>query len=221
MRNLGLEPIAEEPCLFVGHGVIILVYVDDILLFYLPHNHRKADDIAQSLQKQYELRYEGNGESFLGVKINRDRTRRTVHLSSTDYIRKIISRFHMDERMAPTPLTKALSPYGGVATAKDIHHYQQKVGCINYAAIATRPDIAKVASHLASFMLNPGPEHFLAVDRVLAYLNYTQHVGIQYNGDAEPAECFTTSSDAAFGDNPDRRSSEGYLAMLYRGPIDW
>ena len=221
LRNLGLEPIAEEPCLFVGYGIIILVYVDDILLFYLPHNHRKADDIAQSLQKQYELRYEGNGESFLGVKINRDRTRRTVHLSSTDYIRKIISRFHMDERMAPTPLTKALSPYGGVATAKDIHHYQQKVGCINYAAIATRPDIAKVASHLASFMLNPGPEHFLAVDRVLAYLNYTQHVGIQYNGDAEPAECFTTSSDAAFGDNPDRRSSEGYLAMLYGGPIDW
>src|SRR5699024_8578509 len=82
LRKLGLEPIAEEPCLFVGHGVIILVYVDDILLFYLPHNHRKADDIAQSLQKRYELRYEGNGESFLGVKINRDRTKRTVHLSS-------------------------------------------------------------------------------------------------------------------------------------------
>src|SRR5699024_2064360 len=177
-----------------------------------PHNHRKADDIAQSLQKRYELRYEGNGESFLGVKINRDRTKRTVHLSSTDYIRKIISRFHMDERTAPTPLTKALSPYSGVATAKDIHHYQQKVGCINYAGIATRPDIAKVASHLASFMLNPGPEQCLAVNGVLAYLHYTQHVGIQYSGDAELAECFTTSSDAAFGDNPDRRSSEGSLA---------
>lgn len=105
--------------------------------------------------------------------------------------------------MAPTPLTKALSPYGGVATAKDIHHYQQKVGCINYAAIATHPDITKVASYLASFMLKPGLEHFLAINHVLAYLNYTQHVGIQYNGDAEPAECFMMSSDAAFGDNPD------------------
>ena len=219
--KLGLEPIAEEPCLFIGHGVIILIYVDDILLFYLPHNHRKADDIAQSLQKQYELHYEGNGESFLRVKINCDCMRQTVHLSSTDYICKIISHFYMDECMALTPLTKALSLYSSVATAKNIHHYQQKVGCINYAAIATHPDIAKVASHLASFMLNPGLEHFLAIDCILAYLNYTQHVGIQYNSDAEPAECFTTSSNTAFGNNPDQQSSEGYLAMLYRGPIDW
>lgn len=72
LQKLGLKPITEEPCLFIGHGVIILVYVDDILLFYLPYNHRKADDIAQSLQKQYELCYEGNGKSFLRVKINYD-----------------------------------------------------------------------------------------------------------------------------------------------------
>lgn len=159
------------------------------------------------------------------MKVNRDRAHRIVHLNSTDYIRKIIARFHMEERTAPTPVVKELTPYDGVASAKEIHHYQQKVGCVNYAAIATRPDVAKISSHLASFMLsfmlNPGPEHFIAIDRVLAYLNYTQHVGIQYCGFAKPAECFTTSSDAAYGDNPDPKSSEGYLATLYGGPIDW
>ena len=43
----------------------------------------------------------------------------------------------MKEYTAPTPATKELSLSNGVTSAKEIHHYQQKVGCINYAAIAT------------------------------------------------------------------------------------
>lgn len=111
----------------------------------------------------------------------------------------------------------------GRHTSKEIHHYQQKIGSINYAAIATRPDVAKVASHLASFTTNPGPEHLDAANRMLAYLNYTQKVGIKYSASAtsELSECFAIASDAAYGDHPDRYSSEGYLATLYGGPIDW
>lgn len=221
MWKLGLEPINEEPCLFIGCGIIVLVYVDDILIIYPHHKHHEAAAIAQALEEHYELHYEGQDEGFLGVKINWDKQRQIIHLSNTDYIQKVISCFHMEEHIAPTLATKELDPYNGVASAKEIHHYQQKVGCINYAAIATRPDVAKIASHLATFMLNPGPNHFVAVDCVLAYLNYTQHVGIQYCGSAPPAECFTTSSDAVFGDNTDCQSSEGYLATLYGGPVDW
>ncbi|KOS36072.1 hypothetical protein ACN38_g13245 [Penicillium nordicum] len=29
------------------------------------------------------------------------------------------------------------------------------------------------------------------------------------------------ASDALFGDNKDRKSSEGYICKLYGGPIDW
>ena len=64
LRQLGLEPINEEPCLFTGHGVIILVYVDDILLVYHPDRLKEAEGIAASLQKHYELRYEGEGDAF-------------------------------------------------------------------------------------------------------------------------------------------------------------
>lgn len=41
MRKLGLEPVNEEPCLFIGHGVIVLVYVEDIFIFYLPNLRTK------------------------------------------------------------------------------------------------------------------------------------------------------------------------------------
>lgn len=225
LRQIGLEPVNEEPCLFTGNGVILLVYVDDLLFVYHPDKTQEAEQIASALQARYELRYEGEGDVFLGIKILRDRANEVIHLSSTDYIRKIISRFHMEDKHAPTPATKTLQPYDGTANPKEIHHYQQKVGSINYAAIATRPDIAKVASHLAMYMTNPGPEHFDAANRVLAYLNHTQKVGIKYSATAtdtaEPSNCFITSSDAAYGDHLDRHSSEGYLATLYGGPIDW
>lgn len=70
-------------------------------------------------------------------------------------------------------------------------------------------------------MTSPGPEHFEAVNRVLAYLNYTQKVGIKYSASFDPSESLIASSDAAYGDYEDRHSSEGYLATLYGGPIDW
>ena len=219
--KLGLEPVNEEPCLFTGHGIILLVYVDDLLLVYHPEKTKEAENLAIALQAQYELRYEGEGEAFLGIRILRDRPNHTIHLSNTDYIQKIVSRFNMEDKFAPTPSTNPLLLNKGTASLKEINHYQQKVGSINYAAIATRPDIAKVASHLATFMTNPGPMHFEAVNRVLAYLNYTKKVGIRYSANSEASECFITSSDAAFGDHKDRHSSEGYLATLYGGPIDW
>lgn len=63
---------------------------------------------------------------------------------------------------------------------------------------------------------------------MLAYLNHTQKVGIKYTAatadtadTAEPSNCFLTSSDAAYGDHLERHSSEGYLATLYDGLIDW
>ena len=203
-----------------------MVYVDDILLVYHPDQMKEAENVAASLQARYELRYEGEGDVFLGVKIIHNQPNQTIHLSNTDYIQKIVSCFHMESLQAPTPYAyeKPHLPYNGTAEPEDIHHYQQKIGSINYAAIATRPDIAKCASHLATFMQNPSPQHFDAVNRVIAYLNYTQKVGIQYSAnaaDSTASDCFMTASDAALGDHPDRHSSEGYLATLYGGPIDW
>ncbi|ODM16171.1 hypothetical protein SI65_08605 [Aspergillus cristatus] len=156
--------INEEPCLFTGNGIILLVYVDNLLFVYHPDKTSEAERIASALRAQYELRYEGEGNVFLGVRIIRDRVNQVVHLNSTDYIKKIVSRFHMEDKHASMPAVKALTTYDGTASPKNIHHYQQKIGSINYAAITTRPDVAKIASHLATFMTNPGPEHFEAAN---------------------------------------------------------
>lgn len=73
LQKLSLEPVNEEPCLFIGHGLIIIVYVDDILLFYHLDCHKEASAVAAALEDHYELCYEGQGKSFLGIKITHNR----------------------------------------------------------------------------------------------------------------------------------------------------
>ena len=52
--------------------------------------------------------------------------------------------------------------------------YQEAVGSLMYAVVATRPDIAYAVSYLARFMLNPGRVHWEAVKKVNRYLKGTK-----------------------------------------------
>ena len=52
--------------------------------------------------------------------------------------------------------------------------YQEAVGSLMYAVVATRPDIAYAVSYLARFMSNPGRAHWEAVKRVIRYLKGTK-----------------------------------------------
>ena len=70
--------------------------------------------------------------------------------------------FHQEDHYTLTPAIKAYSPYNGNTSNNNIHLYQQIIGSLNYVAITTQPDITKISSHLASFMTNPGPNHFIA-----------------------------------------------------------
>jgi hypothetical protein len=57
-----------------------------------------------------------------------------------------------------------------------------------------------------------------AADRVISYLYGTRTLAIEYSPDGVSSEF---SSDAAFADNVDRKSSEGYLFKLFGGAVDW
>jgi hypothetical protein len=120
--------------------------------------------------------------------------------------------------------TEELVPHDGTATDQQIYLYQQRIGSINFAAVITRPDIARTASKLAEFLKNPSPKHIAAADQTISYLNGTKTLAIQYSGmqDDSLNKVFLCASDAAFADDKTtRKSTEGYLSSLYGGPIDW
>jgi hypothetical protein len=102
---------------------------------------------------KYELRILGEAEHFLGIRIVRERSVRKTWLLQDSYISKLAEKFNITVTKAPkTPLPSTqLQPFDGTATAQQIYAYQQRVGSLNYAAIITRPDIAKSVSKLAEF----------------------------------------------------------------------
>jgi hypothetical protein len=57
-----------------------------------------------------------------------------------------------------------------------------------------------------------------AADRVISYLYGTRTLAIEYSPDGANCEF---SSDAAFADTEDRKSSEGYLFKMFGGAVDW
>lgn len=126
------------------------------------------------------------------------------------------------ETKAPeTPMTgEELLPATCQADRRSIEKYLKKVGSILFTAISTRPDVAFAAARLARFNKNPDQTH-KAADRVLQYLYGTRSLGIRLGG-TRFLKSFLCASDASYADNTiDRKSSQGYVMMLFGGPIAW
>ena len=103
-----------------------------------------------------------------------------------------------------------------------IHIYQQKIGFILFTIITTWPDVTFAASWLARFNMNPGEIHYKTADRTIQYLYGTKGKVLRYGDDNNKACSFICASDALFVNNMlDRKSSQGYIILLFGGTITW
>ena len=99
----------------------------------------------------------------------RNRIKRIILLSQKAYITKICHEFATKPtgRLPITPIDIAeLLPFSDKQEVSDASRtlYQQKVGSLLFAAIATRPDIAFAVSRLSRFNQRPGKIHHEASD---------------------------------------------------------
>ena len=215
-----------------------------------PTTSSELNQFEHRLVKRYNVRCMGEPQHFLGIRIHRDRNQGKIWLSQDALIEKIAKRFKIYTSKAPdSPLpAQELLPYtGNPLSPETISGYQQRVGSIGYTAISTRPDVAKSHSKLAEHLQNPSKHHMEMANRVIHYLVGTKHFAIEYSAQADnrivikyggqdqmqhreqqfmetlsASEIFSAASDAAFADDRDsRKSSQGYIFMLFGGPIDW
>ncbi|KAI5414888.1 hypothetical protein KIW84_040374 [Lathyrus oleraceus] len=93
--------------------------------------------------------------------------------------------------------------------------YASVMGCLMYAMVCTRPDIAHVVGTVSRFLSNPGREHWNAVKWILRYLRGTTSLRLCFRGD-KPTLVGYTDSDMA-GDINSRKSTSGYLIKFAGG----
>ena len=225
MEDLGLHPVSGAHCLFTNDWLTLFFYVDDIVVLCSKANLPRLKKFEEALFRRFEMRSLGDLQWFLGIRIIRNRDSRQIWICQDSYIRNLATRFGIpagNKRPPRTPMTTdELRSFDGQATPQQIFAYQQRVGCLNFAAVISRPDIALSVSKLSQFLQNPSPTHLAAANRVLHYLYATQNRSIEYSGHYG-GEIFLCSSDASFADDSEtRKSSDGYLFQLFGGPIDW
>ena len=66
--------------------------------------------------------------------------------------------------------------------------YCKAVGALNWAALATHPDIAFAVATVARFATNPGPAHWEAVKWIFRYLSGTCDLWLTYGEASTPLE---------------------------------
>ena len=96
-EKIGLTSHMMEPCLFTWRQgdkmLILLLYVDDMII--ASNDSNKLEEVKQKLMTEFEMTDLGEAKTFLNIKINRDRKNRSMTLSQTDYIDKILEKFDL------------------------------------------------------------------------------------------------------------------------------
>jgi hypothetical protein len=168
----------------------------------------------------FQARNLGNASYFLGMDIVRDRTNGTPVLGQRKYMSDVLSRFGMEDangKLLPACVNTVLKVDG---EPLDVSHfdYAGAVGCLQYLAACTRPDIAYVVNALARYVSQPTVEQDQVAEGLLRYVASTRNVGLEYG-----ATCpLLGYCDADFASNIDnRRSTTGYVFLLNGAAVSW
>ena len=99
---------------------------------------------------------------------------------------------------------------------------QSAIGCLIYAATATRPDLSAAVNALSQFMSDPSLDHWTRVKRVLRYVKGTIDYGIEFNAQESNKIEVIGYSDADWAvDIVSRKSTSGYVFKLAGAAVSW
>jgi len=99
LEKVGFFRLEEEPCLFYNKERIayLVVYVDDFLLIYPKSHEQTATKMVEGIKKEYSLTGGDDVNTFLGMRVIRDRESKKLWLVYDQYIEKIAKRFGVDD----------------------------------------------------------------------------------------------------------------------------
>ncbi|KAL0287317.1 UNVERIFIED_CONTAM: Retrovirus-related Pol polyprotein from transposon TNT 1-94 [Sesamum radiatum] len=169
----------------------------------------------------------GETSYILGIKINRDRSRRLLGPTQSLYIEKVLKRFKMEHSERGLLLMRhgiKLSKKQSPKTDEELKRmsnipYASAVGSIQYVVQCTRSDVAYALSVTSRYQACAEEAHWAAVKSILKYLKRTKDLSLIYGGGELILEGY---SDASFqSDDDDAKSKSGFVFKLNGGVVAW
>ena len=150
------------------------------------------NNLKKQLSKQFVMKDLGVAKKILSMRIIRDKANGTLKLSQAEYVKKVLSRFNMNETKPVSTLLGIhfkLSKEQSPKTEEERDHlskvpYASAIGSLMYVMVCTRPNIAHAVEVVSRFMSRPGKQHWEAVKWILRYLK----------GSLDTCLCFTSAS---------------------------
>ena len=239
LKNYGFKQSKADPCLFKynkGNVQCFLgTYVDD--LPFASNNPEWNDKFIRDLRKTFKVGSLSPLIQILGMEVNQG-GENELFLSQQYYVTDVAKRFGIiDEnhdllvkRGPKVPMASNFQFTGKDSAPEDSHEYiiNQKlpyaelVGCLNWLARGTRPDISFAVSKLGAYSANPSKRHWTALTNVLTYAYVTKHLCIRFtNNHPSPNELKAYADSDWASDLDTRRSHGGMVGMLNGGPVTW
>ncbi|CAI7808130.1 unnamed protein product [Closterium sp. NIES-54] len=216
--------------------LMLLVYVDDILLF--SESSAMIESVEEMLEMQFKCSKMGDVKYYLGMHVERDLDKGVLRLHQRKYCEGLAEKYGLQDGGKPaTPLPSGfiVEPCANeeVVGESDRKLFHSMVGALNYAANHTRPEIAFATSRLASVFSRPSHEQLEAAKRLVRYVSATASVGLEYSAvrqrlqrgaaDLGKGEMLLTCyTDASFNSvKADGTSIGGYVCLFGGGAVSW
>lgn len=163
---------------------IISTFIDDIKIITFTRSG-VIDQIKQELTSAFSIVDMGPISFYPGLKVQRNREKRTIKQSQLAYINKVLNKFYLDKahtvntQMKKTALLKQITDRE--ASASEKKRYQRITGSLIFSIVETKPDITFAISIASRFTKNLGRQHIEAVKTILRYLKDSREQSIIYS----------------------------------------
>jgi len=231
MISWGFTRLACESCIYYrkreSRIVVAAVHVDDFISIAKPPEENRV--FKTQMKTLWNISDLGGVRFCVGIAISRNRETKTISLSQTALIDRVITQFgQQDAYPAKTPMDPGLKlrrPNQSELTTDDKTElakfpYRSLVGCLLYLSVASRPDITYAVQQLSQFLDSYSFAHWNAAVRIVRYLKGTRDLKLVLGG-TNPISLvgFTDSDWANCLDT--RRSVGGYSFTLGSGVVSW
>ncbi|GKC24312.1 retrovirus-related pol polyprotein from transposon TNT 1-94 [Tanacetum coccineum] len=184
---------------------------------------------------EFDMKELGPARKILGMEIVRDKGSRTLKVSQSGYVQKILNNYRVDNGKSvsmPLGVHIKVSLEDCPSSDWEVERmsnvlYVNVVGSLMYLMVCTRPDITYVVSIVSKYLANPSKNHWEAVKRgsecgFWKYINGTADVGLVYGRDQGKHVDVDGFVDADYAKDPDKgRSITGYVFMVHGCVMSW
>ena len=222
----------HDECLFIKKQYekiigLLCLWVDDLLVCGISESF--CDWFQAEVSKKFKISDYSDLTWFLGIKFMR--TLQKIKVTQEKCIEKVLETFKMNDcRPIGTPLeenfkiSKNDCPQEGSEEQLRMRktNFRSWIGCLNYLALSSRPDICFAAIALSSFVESPGEVHWKSDKRILRYLRETMNQTLTFR-EIQNLDLLNFSDADWAGNIDNRRSTSGFCFKLSEssGAVSW